>query len=168
MESAYNPFTLRTGHHMELTTTPSSENRSLPAKIAESAWDEPGEAGFPNSKDQDWDLCKWLMVEVYKDLQKKPTKGSKRRKMRQKLSKIESFRWNLSLTPSHRELWNTNWTLEALPYPWGKRKGFLETPTHPTPIVSLHSLLLQSKGGRYDFKASLGEAALPIWEQSSG
>lgn len=49
-----------------------------------------------------------------------------------------------------------------------QEKGILETPTHPTPIVSLHHLLLQSKGGRYDFKALLGEAALPIWEQSSG
>jgi len=49
-----------------------------------------------------------------------------------------------------------------------QEKGILEAPTHPTPIVSLHYLLLQSKGGGYDFKASPGEVALPIWEQSSG
>lgn len=49
-----------------------------------------------------------------------------------------------------------------------QEKGVLETLTHPTPMASLHYLLLQSKGEGYDFKASLGEVALPIWEQSSG
>lgn len=111
---------------MELAWPLHSENRCS-CKIAESAWDEPGEAGFPNSKDQDWDLCAsdlwWKSTRIS---QKKPTREQEE-KDEQKLSKIESFRWNLSLTPSHRELWNTNWTLEAA-LPWGK-KGILETPT---------------------------------------
>ena len=49
-----------------------------------------------------------------------------------------------------------------------QEKGVLETLTHPTPMVSLQYLLLQSKGKGSDFKASLGGVALPIWEQSPG
>lgn len=49
-----------------------------------------------------------------------------------------------------------------------QEKGVLEILTHPTPMVNHHYLLLQSKGEGYDFKASLGGVALPIWEQSSG
>lgn len=60
---------------MELTTTPSLWEQITPCKIAESAWDGPGEAGFPKSKDQDWDLCasdlRWKSTRIS---QKKPTR----------------------------------------------------------------------------------------------
>lgn len=65
----------RTQDHMELSTTSSLWEQITSCKIVLNQLDGPGEAGFPKSKDQDWDLCasdlRWKSTRIS---QKKPTR----------------------------------------------------------------------------------------------